>query len=76
MSRDYFSLILKALHLQEDNFEYIEDEVKRENSGDEIDIKEPDEFINDTRNKIEFFLEELIINSKKNFKLGKNITTK
>ena len=39
-----------------------------------MDIEETDEFINDPRHKIEFFLEELIINSKKYFKLGKNIT--
>ena len=39
-----------------------------------MDIEETDEFINDPRHKIEFFLEELIINSKKYFTLGKNIT--
>ena len=74
MSRDYFCLILKALHLPENNFEYIEDETESEISGDEMDFEETDEFINDPRYKIEFFLEELIKNSKKYFKLGKNIT--
>ena len=59
ISRDYFCLILKALHLPENNFEYIEDEIKSENSGDEMDIEENDEFINDPRHKIEFFIEEL-----------------
>lgn len=64
-----FYLILKTLHLPENSFEYIEDERKNENSGDEMDIEETDEFINDPRHKIEFFLEELIINSKKYFTL-------
>ena len=46
---------------------------KDEDFGNEIDVEESDEFLNDPRYKIQFFLEKLLINSKKYFKLDKNI---